>query len=209
MGVFPSSLSSDIICDKDLFPSLPCCDSTMSSSCESYIDQHGKYNTLTLSFNKKSKCNKKWYTALFSREKRKTSDINSTLMKQDSISKGESCKERIEHNQNIYHHTIQKNSNHLDRYQYDRHKSSAIACPLSTYLELSNRSSEVSRFQKRRYEEATWQMYHRICKARAKRGALQNYEKPGSIDVDKIDNEQGISPCENSLLDMEVFAFDY
>ena len=51
----------------------------------------------------------------------------------------------------------------------NEHKSLAIACPLSRSIELTA-GSKFTRFQERRYEQATWQMYYRIRKARVESG---------------------------------------
>ena len=191
MGIFTSFFSYDIIYDTDLFPSLPPCKSIMISSCECSIDKDKMNVNFPVSSGEGSTCNG-------------LSDFDSNSSLQNSLQNQE-----ISHDVVHIHDSLDEQKGCCEI----RQASSAIACPLSNSHEYSHRmtpDSEVIRLQERRYEQATWQMYYRISKAKAERGCgCQNIEKVVSLNFDENDNEQNIIPNEYSLLDMEVFSIDY
>ena len=191
MGIFPSFFSYDIIYDTDLFPSLPPCKSIMSSSCASSMDKNKMNVNITVSSDERSACNR-------------LSDVDSNSSIQSSIQIQE-----ISHDVVHNHDSFDEQKGCCE----SRQASSAITFPLSNSHECWHRTksnSELIRFQERRYEQATWQMYYRISKAKAERGCgCQNIEKVVSLNFEENDNEQSINPNEYSLLDMEVFSIDY
>ena len=187
MGIFPSFFSYDIIYDTDLFPSLPPCKSIMSSSCASSMDKNKMNVNITVSSDERSACNR-------------LSDVDSNSSIQSSIQIQE-----ISHDVVHNHDSFDEQKGCCE----SRQTSSAITCPLSNSHECWHRTksnSELIRFQERRYEQATWQMYYRISKAKAERGCgCQRIEKVASLNFEENDDEQSIFPNEHSLLDMEVF----
>ena len=122
-----------------------------------------------------------------------------------------------QHEDNIRRNIIQERNEFRDRHQCfcetRNGSSSAIAFPPSKSYECSHRmtpDSEVTRFLERRYEQATWKMHHRMCKAKAERGSInQRLEKSTSLNFKKNGVEQNINHNMHSLLDMEVFSIDY
>lgn len=178
MGLFASLFSSEVIHDKDLFPSLPPCESIVRYSKKKSAVENER--NITLSFDRISNVPSNFYQNLIEDKSRPQ-------------------------------HLIHKSIKYCDESQSlheDRNKSPAIACPLSRSMELTP-NSDVTRFQERRYEQATWQMYYRIQKARVKRGAYQSFEKPVSFTYENKNKEQSMGSHGHSLLDMEVFDFEY